>query len=416
MDINTEGDGAKYNSTAQSSVSGLGWSNLFSRLLQQAENSRPFVLILDDAHRLTEARSRFEVALDDILLKAQGLEIPFHVVLAGRAGSMPKVGLNFPHTAPTIRVHVGPLPLRAAVPHLPGNEPYEKIRAYGVFGGYPGVLAQLDPTVTVGTNVRRLLLTDTGSLSELPMTWLEKAVQTPTRYIAVLESLAQGAAGWSKLSNAIPDLTKAGQVAPYLKKLSEFGFIHAHRSLDAGPRSRNTRYALSDPFLGFWLRFVLPWRSSERDTEIVPHYASEIRPGIRDHLQQTMAILARRHMEIDALETFGSNARDTGAIWNNESEISVAGKLGSGAIYYGLCLWDPPANRPRSPKCTPLEQLDQSIRNTRYGYGRERRLRVVFTGRSTPTWLRRDAARRSDTRIINASDLLGESSSHLVQP
>lgn len=399
-----------HESITQSSDATLGWAHLFSLLLGQAEKNQPFILTLDDAHRLTEARSRFEVALADALRKAQGSGIPFHVVLAGRAGSMPKVGLDFPITAPKTRIHVGPLPLRAAAPHLPGNEAHEKIRAYGVFGGYPGVLTHLDTKVTVGTNVRRLLLPDTGSLGDLPMTWLETAIQTPTRYIAVLESLSKGEAGWSQLSKAIPDLTKAGQIAPYLKKLSELRLIHAHRSLDTKPHGRNTRYALSDPFLAFWLRFILPWRSSERNEEIVPYYASEIRPRIRDHLQQVMAPVCRRHMEIDALETFGSNARDAGAIWNKEAEIPIAGTLGTGATYYGLCLWDPPANRPSKPELTPLEQIDLSIRNTRYGFGREQRLRVVFTGRNTPNWLRREAARRSDARIINAPDMLGDTS------
>ncbi|MGB1656882.1 MAG: hypothetical protein ACPHO4_06000, partial [Longimicrobiales bacterium] len=56
----------------------------------------------------------------------------------------------------------------------------------------------------------------------------------------------------------------------------------------------------------------------------------------------------------------------------------------------------------------PLKQLDLSIRETRYGFGRQGRIRLVFTGRSTPTWLRREVARRDDARIVDAAGLMGD--------
>lgn len=381
------------------------WTELFALLLEEASERAPFVLILDDAHRLSQARSRFEPALGAALKTARARQIPFHVVIAGRAGSMPQLESGDDVASPALEIRLGPLPLRAAAPHLPGTEPFEKIRAYTVFGGSPGVLTHLDTSVTVGTNVRRLFLSEGGALTDVPMSWLERSVQTPTRYVATLEALAWGEAGWSEMSRAIPDLTKSGQVAPYLKRLSELGFVHSRRSLDAPPRSRSTRYALTDPFMAFWLRFVLPWLASERDTEIVPYYATFIRPGIREHVQQMLPAICRRHMEVDALETLGSNARDSGSIWNSDVEIPVVGTLGTGATYYGTCLWDPPVE-PRSP--TPLQLLDRGIRETRYGFGRERRIRLVFTGRRTPTWLRREAARHTEARVIDAPDLLGD--------
>lgn len=384
------------------------WAALLTEFAEQASTRGPFVLVLDDAHRLSDARSRVDAGLADALGHARALQLPFHVVLAGRAGAMPAVGTISNMSKPSLQLGVGPLPLRAAAPHLPGSEPYHKIRAYGVFGGMPSVLAHLDTSLTVGTNVRRLLLPDSGALADLPLSWLERSVQTPTRYVSALEALSHGGAEWADLSDAIPDLTKSGQIAPYLKRLVELGLIETCRSLDSAPRSRSTRYSLTDPFLAFWLRFILPWRASERDTEIVPHYASAIRPGIRDHLQNVMPALCRRHMAIDALETFGSNAREGGAIWNVAADIPVAGTLGTGAVYYGTCLWDPPTGRPRTPEQTPLERLDRNIRETRYGFGRERRVRLVFTGRATPTWLRREVARRDDARIVSAEDLVGD--------
>ena len=62
---------------------------------------------------------------------------------------------------------------------------------------------------------------------------------------------------------------------------------------------------------------------------------------------------------------------------------------------------------PTKRSASPLDDLDARVRETRYGFGRERRLRLVFTGRTTPTWLRRAVARRRDAQLIEAGDLVG---------
>ena len=78
-------------------------------------------------------------------------------------------------------------------------------------------------------------------------------------------------------------------------------------------------------------------------------------------------------MRHDALETVGSNARECGSLWGAGYEISVAGILGSGSAFYGR-----PVDR-RQRRIGELASLDRAIRETRYGFGREQRLRILFT-------------------------------------
>jgi len=369
-----------------------------------ARSSRPWVLVLDDAHRLTEARGRFVVAATGVLRAAASEGTALHVVMVGREGDTPGEGA-FEEFAPDT-LEVAPLPFRAAAPHLPGSDPESRLRAYGVFGGIPRVLAALDTSVTVGTNVRRLLLTPNGELSDGPLAWLEREVQTPSRYVSILSTLAHGETDWAAVHGGVPDLTRSGQVAPYLRRLGELGLVSSRTPLDAGPRSRATRYALTDPFLAFWFRFVFPWlfdpRRVDPSASVREHYGREIRPLIDGHMETVMPVVARQHMELDALETLGSVARESGSLWSGEVEIPVAGMLRSGAAYYGLTTWRPPERA-----ASPLHTLDRFVRETRYGFGRERRLRLVFAGRRPPTWLRRDTARSQDTRLIDAEALLG---------
>ena len=383
------------------------WQSVFHAVLRAARTtSQPWVLVLDDAHRLSEARARFLPALFEVLNEAREDAVPVHVLLVG-----PETGLPDEKTliegGPTTTIRVGPLPLRAAAPHLPGSEASEKVRAYGVFGGIPRVLGSLDTSVNVGTNVRRLMLSDEGPLASAPLAWLEGEVQTPTRYLAILRALADGPADWATIHAGVPDLTRGGQVAPYLKRLGELGMLETRTPLDAHSRSRTTRYSLTDPFLAFWLRFVLPWRMGEqRHTYPVPmreHYADAIRPKISPYLESVMPRVAQQHMQHDAIETLGTNARECGSLWGQQYDLPVAGILASGAAFYGKCFWRSPASEE-----DPLAALDSEIRETRYGFGRERRLRLCFTGRTAPTWLRRQVARRSDAELIDAGALLGE--------
>jgi len=378
------------------------WANLLDAAVDcAAAADRPFVLVFDDAHRLVEARSRIVPQLEATLVRAAEAAVALHIVLVGREGGLPEIDAQDPVTAASI--HLGPLPLRAAYPHLPGNRPHERVRAYGVFGGVPRVLGALDTSVTVGTNVRRLLLDDTGALADLPLAWLEREVQTPSRYVAILNALSHGEADWATLHAGVPDLTRSGQIAPYLNRLVELGLIEMRRSLDAGPTTRSTRYAITDSFVAFWFKFIFPWRLSVRSDPIGPYYAAAIRPGINLHMEEVLPRICRQHMALDSIETLGAVAREGGSLWGGDAEIPVAGTLTSGAVYYGVTRWAEPETY-----ASPLDQLDAEVRETRYGFGREQRVRLLFTGRTAPTWLRRDVARRHDAMLIDAEALLGE--------
>ncbi|MDA0327531.1 MAG: ATP-binding protein [Gemmatimonadetes bacterium] len=381
--------------------SGADWAGLFLAARSLAEaGERPFVLAIDDAHRLSEARARHT----DAMLTAQHAPSDdlgtLHLVLIGSESGVSAEAAFAPHTVRTVRV--GPLPFRTAATYLPGTRPEDRVRAYALFGGIPRVLAALDPSASVETNVRRVLLDPHGTLADVSAAWLEQDIQSPARYVAIMSALALGEGDWATVHAGVPDLTKSGQVAPYLNRLMELGLISSRRPLDATPRSRTTRYAVSDPLLSFWFRFVLPYRYGHgRDTES-EYYARVVRPGLDVHIEGVFPIICRQHMIHDSIETLGSVAREHGSLWGRGCDLPVAGILTSGAAYYGVCHWDGP-NRTEEP----LGRIERNMRETRYGFGRERRLRLIFTGTTAPRRLQREVARRHDAQVIDADALLG---------
>lgn len=381
-------------------LSPVDWRGLLAEVITLAGEGRPFVLVLDDAHRLGEARSRYVDAIATTLRDVAPTSRTVHVVLIGHEGAIPDGEVFAPHSTETIPI--GPLPFRAAAPHLPGNRPEDRVQAYAIFGGIPRVLDVLDPAVTVATNVRRLLLESGGQLSEAASTWLEQDLQTPARYFAIMSALAHGEADWSTVHAGVPDLTRSGQVAPYLNRLGELGLITARRSLDAGPRSRSTRYSIADPFLAFWFRFVMPYHFDAKPASSSEYYTHSVLTGLDDHISRIFPMICRQHMAHDAIETLGSVAREGGSLWGGDCEIPVAGILTSGSAYYGVCHWPSPRGSE-----APLARVERHMRETRYGFGREHRLRLIFSGKPVPRALRRDVARRHDAELIDAAALMG---------
>lgn len=378
------------------------WAEILEQIAARADGSdRPFTLVLDDAHRLAQARSRWLAPLLSLLARRSSAgAAPMHVVLVGPRDGLPTEEQLAPHGSDPIDVE--PLHARAAAPLLPGSSAEDKLLAYGVFGGIPRVLVGLDRDLTLGTNVRHLVLSPDGALADAGAYWLERDVQTPARYHAALTALAPGETDWSSVHAGVPDLGRSGQVAPYLARLGELGLVTSRRSLDAEPGSRSTRYALADPFLAFWYRFVPSVRYGGEAESESASYGRAVRPSLDDHLRSVFPRLCRQHMRFDAVETLGANAREEGSLWGADYELPVAGLLRSGAAYYGACVWAPD----RATE-SPLAHIERSMRETRYGFGRERRLRIVFTGRPPSPELRREIVRNRDAVLIDAAAMVG---------
>jgi len=383
-------------------VAGLASDPTWNEVLAAALGAAPgraLAVVVDDAHRWVESRARFAPPLFQALTAARKLGTSAHVVLVSPEPMEP--------TPPgedrllPLRIHLGPLPFRAAARLLPGSGPVDLLRAYAVFGGIPGHLRRLDRSTSLFTNLRRMMLEPGAVLADRPLALLEAAAQTPSRYAAILTALAHGEADWRAVHAGVPDLTASGQVAPYLKRLDDLGLVEVRRSLDAGPRSRGRRYRIVDPFVAFWYHFVLPHRDELGLGHGESVLSTHVRPGLDPHLHTVFPEICRQHMTLDVMESLGANARECGSLWGADYDIPVAGILSSGGAFYGRPVASGTDGR------EALRRLDRDIRETRYGFGRERRIRVLFSPASLPAALLREAARRHDVHLVDGEALLG---------
>jgi uncharacterized protein len=115
--------------------------------------------------------------------------------------------------------------------------------------------------------------------------------------------------------------------------------IEVTRSLDAGERDRDQRYFLTDPFIEFWFRFVLPNRSALEAGHARSVLEDLIQPHLDGFLGAAFERICREYVRRYGQELLGQPAREVGRVWAADYDLDVAGKLIKGGTLYGECKW-----------------------------------------------------------------------------
>ena len=384
---------------------GADWPALLDRFADRLDQRRDrTILVLDGAEHLLAARSRLAGMLAAFWARIRARALPVHLVLVG--GDPDALGALAGEGSPladavTLDLELGPLPYRDVTGLLRGWSQRERVTAWAVFGGMPAVVRRLDPAVGLAANLRRLVLDP-----DAPLLWhgtdlLRRAVSSPARYASVLSAVAVGAREWGEIVATVPDFTASGQLAPYLARLEALRLVEARRSLDARERSRSRRYHPADPFLSFWFRFVLPSVTELEAGHAADVWTRRIRPFLDDHVRLHFADLGREYVARYA-ERLPAPAREAGGLWGPDWEVDVAATLLGGAVCYGVCDW---GEAPVGEEA--LEPIAHALTRSRYGYGRQTRLEVVFHAGPVSDDLVRKAVREDQIRLVGLDDLLG---------
>jgi AAA+ ATPase superfamily predicted ATPase len=386
-------------------ASGADWPALLDQLADRLEQTRDrTVLVLDGVEHLLAARSRLPALLASFWTRIRGRALPLHLVLVGSdpavLGALTAEGSPLADMV-TLDLELGALPYREVTAPLAAWPARDRIIAWASLGGMPGVVRWLDPGLGLAANLRRIALDPDAPLLRAGTDMLRRLVQSPARYASILMAVAQGRREWGDIARAVPDFGSSGQIAPYLARLEELRLVETRRSLDAREGSRSRRYHPTDPFLAFWFRFVLPNLTELERGQAADVWTRRIRPFLDDHVRLHFGELAREYVARYA-ERLPGTAREIGSVWGPGYELDVAATLRGGAVCYGACSWEHSAVGEEA-----LGPIQRALRESRYGFGRESRLEVVFHAGGVGEDLVRHAARQDQIRLIGLDDLLG---------
>lgn len=399
------------------------WRGLFGTLAEMA----PLTLVVDEPEALAAVSRSFWQQLGQAWNDVRRSGARVHLFLSSQGYGLGEK-LNAPDSpfwqpAARVQAAAGPPPARivrlevgthydlaAAVPRWRGPD---LLFAWSVLGGLPRTWSLTAGRGSPAAALRRGLLRGGQPLADGPRALLERAVGKVNRYAAILRAVASGAENWQQLSRRISSGAGGpGSAGPYLAKLREIGLIAADRPLGAVPGGRRNRYRLSDPHEAFWWSAIHPVRSnllmatpsrhaistSAREARSV--WNARVRPTLPGAVRSALPMICRNYLRYGCEPVLGARARTAGPLWGSGFDFPVAANLANGAICYGHIH---PGPAPAPPSA--LEDLDRQVRATRYGYGRQARLRLIFSLTGFERELQRMAVRDARVWLIGGEEL-----------
>ena len=218
----------------------------------------------------------------------------------------------------------------------------DKALAYGIVGGTPQYLLQLNDTLSIEDNIKNTYLNPVSSIYEEPQNLLKQEVREPAIYNAIIAAIAAGYSKMSEISTKIGEDTSV--CASYIKNLVSLGIVK--KEMPFGEDSaRKTSYSIEDNMFRFWYRFV-PENISIISRGATDLAYNRIKPHLSDYMgsvfeeickQYLWSLLLNGNCAIDFTDIgrwWGMNAKT-----RQQVEIDIMGTADKNTALFGECKW-----------------------------------------------------------------------------
>lgn len=217
----------------------------------------------------------------------------------------------------------------------------DKALAYGVVGGTPQYLMQLDSRLSIEDNIKNTHLNPTSSIFEEPNNLLKQEVREPAIYNAVITAVAAGSSKMNEISGKIGENTSV--CAAYIKNLIALDIVK--KETPYGEKAgRKTIYSIEDNMFRFWYRFV-PENISVISRGASDLAYSRIAPLLSSYMGSVFEDICKQYLWKLLLEgKCAVNFSDIGRWWGaspktkSQEEIDIMGTDKDTALF-AECKW-----------------------------------------------------------------------------
>lgn len=217
----------------------------------------------------------------------------------------------------------------------------DKALAYGIVGGTPQYLMQLDDNLSIEENIKNTHLNPISSIFEEPNNLLKQEVREPAIYNAVITAIAAGSSKMNEISNKIDEDTSV--CATYIKNLITLGIVKKE-SPYGEKSSRKTIYSIEDNMFRFWYRFV-PENASIISRGATDLAYKRISPELSSYMGAVFEGICKQYLWKLLLEgKCAVNFTDIGRWWGanpktkSQEEIDIMGTDKDSALF-AECKW-----------------------------------------------------------------------------
>lgn len=218
----------------------------------------------------------------------------------------------------------------------------DKALVYGIVGGTPQYLLQIDDNLSVEENIKNTFLNPVSFLYEEPINLLKQEVREPAIYTAVIAAVATGASRMSEISGKVGEDTNVCSM--YLKNLINLGIVQ--KETPYGEKaSRKSVYSIEDNMFRFWYRFVF------ENNSIIARGAADlvykrIEPQLSDYMGKVFEEICRQYLWKQLLSgNCPVEFASLGRWWGNnpkekrQEEIDIMGEQDKNTALFAECKW-----------------------------------------------------------------------------
>lgn len=217
----------------------------------------------------------------------------------------------------------------------------DKALAYGIVGGTPQYLMQLDDKLSIEENIKNTHLNPSSFIFEEPNNLLKQEVREPAIYNAIITAIATGSSKMNEISNKIDEDTSV--CATYIKNLIMLGIVK--KESPYGEKStRKTIYSIEDNMFRFWYRFV-PENASVISRGAIDLAYNRIAPALSSYMGSVFEDICKQYLWKLLLEgKCAVNFTDIGRWWGanpktkSQEEIDIMGTDKDAALF-AECKW-----------------------------------------------------------------------------
>ena len=219
----------------------------------------------------------------------------------------------------------------------------DKALIYGIVGGTPQYLLQMNDKLSVEDNIKNTYLNPVSFLFEEPTNLLKQEVREPAIYTAIITAIATGASRMSEISTKVGEDTNV--CTSYIKNLMNLGIVQKETPYGE-KNSRKTIYYIEDNMFRFWYRFVLDNNSVIMRGATDRVYKQRIEPYLSNYMGKVFEDICTQYLWKQLLEEkCPVEFNSLGRWWGNDptekkqAEIDIMGEQDKDTALFAECKW-----------------------------------------------------------------------------
>ncbi|MBP3544334.1 MAG: ATP-binding protein [Lachnospiraceae bacterium] len=242
----------------------------------------------------------------------------------------------------TAQMKIQPFDFEESCQYLQNLSDEDKALIYGIVGGTPQYLLQMNDKLSVEENIKNTYLNPVSFLYEEPINLLKQEVREPAIYTAIITAIATGYSRMSEISTKVGEYSNV--CSNYIKNLINLGIVQ--KETPYGEKaSKKSIYSIEDNMFYFWYRFVLD------NMSIIARGASDlvykrIEPQLSNYMGRVFEEICKQYLWKQLLAgntpiEFNSLGRWWGndPIQRSQAEIDIMGEQDADSAIFAECKW-----------------------------------------------------------------------------